>query len=421
MRADDRLFDATVEPFEMTELRARNQELNIAEYQRGATALESQPLALFLELTQNCNLSCPMCRFGEKYDPVLNMEQEVFDRLTEELFPYAHLVDLRGWGESTMLPKFGEFVARALQHRVQLRLVTNGMVNRKPVWDMMMRAHAVVMVSCDAASPELFAKLRAGGTLERLVHTVRTLVEARDRHGAPRDNICLNAIASMDNLDELPDIVRLAARLDVSTVVIHPIVTGLDDPSHLRNDLPRTQRAYEEAAETGRREGVVVQVGAAPDPSLAVPDMVRRPACMHPWSYAYIRYDGAVGFCDHLIGGDGEYTLGSLRENTFDEIWNGEKWQDLRRAHLSGNIPDEYLPCRYTYAQRYVDFEHLVHPDRISGLVTSETHDKVTLRRDPELVPWAPWKSEEMGAAGGSPVLIPTSTLTDSLRESKGA
>lgn len=421
MRSDDRLLDVPVAPFELTELRAENQRLNISEYSTGQTVLKSRPLALFVELTQNCNLRCPMCRFGEKYDPALNMEEEVFTRLTEELFPYAHLVDVRGWGESTMLPRFGEFVARALAHRVQLRLVTNAMVNRRPVWDMMMRAHGIVMVSCDAATPELFAKLRAGGTLDRLTGTVRSLVEARNRHEAPRDSVSLNTIASIDNLDELPDIVRLAARLDVASVVVHPIVTGLDDPAHLRNDLARTQQAYEDTAEAGRTEGVLVQIGAAPDPSLALPEMVRRPACMHPWSYAYVRYDGGVGFCDHLIGGDGEFTLGSLRDSSFEEIWNGEKWQALRAAHLSGDIPDEYLPCRYTYAHRYIDFEHLVHPDRKSGLVTSETHGKVTHRRDPELIPWAPWKIEELGNGATGGVLIPTSALTEGLRAERGA
>ncbi|WP_335980355.1 SPASM domain-containing protein [Streptomyces sp. CA2R106] len=412
MRSDDHLLDVPVQPFELTELRRSNQELNIAEYRSGATELRSRPLALFLELTQNCNLKCPMCRFGEKYNPALNMDEKMFDRLAEELFPAAHLVDVRGWGESTMLAGFGDMVLRALAHRVRVRVVTNAQINRPAVWDAIMRGHGIVTVSCDAASPALFEKLRAGGTLERLERTCRSVVEARERYGVPRDHVNFNVVSSIDNLDELADIVRLAARLDVSPVVIHPLVAHLDDPSHLRRDLERTQRAYAEAAETGRAEGVVVQLGAAPDPSLALPDMVRKPACMHPWSYAYIRYDGAVGFCDHLIGSD-EYTLGTLRDSTFEEIWNGEKWQSLRRAHLTGDIPDAFSPCRYTYAQRYIDFEYLVHPDRISGVVSSATHADVTRRRSSATVPSVPFVAEPAGAAQP---LIPVRMLSDSLR-----
>ncbi|MER5950230.1 radical SAM protein [Streptomyces sp. NPDC001904] len=413
MRADDRLLDIPVHPFDMTQRRRDNQELNIREYREGATVLRSRPLALFVELTQNCNLRCPMCRFGEKYDPALNMDEEVFDRLAEELFPDAHLVDVRGWGESTMLAGFGDLVLRALEHRVRVRVVTNGQINRPAVWDTLMRGHGIVTVSCDAASPELFDKLRAGGTLDRLERTCTSLVAARDRYGVPRDHVNFNVVSSMDNLDELPDIVRLAARLDISPVVIHPLVAHLDDPSHLRQDLGRTQEAYVRAAEAGRAHGVVVQLGAAPDPSLALPEMVRTPACMHPWSYAYVRYDGAVGFCDHLIGSD-EYTLGSLKDNTFEEIWNGEKWQALRRAHLSGHIPDAFAPCRYTYAQRYTDFEYLVHPDRAAGIVSSATHDDIVRSRDPQLVPAVPFAGGDTDPAGQ--VLVPTRMLSDSLR-----
>ncbi len=43
--------------------------------------LASRPLAIFLELTQNCDLSCPMCRFGEKYNPAWNMPLDMFQRI----------------------------------------------------------------------------------------------------------------------------------------------------------------------------------------------------------------------------------------------------------------------------------------------------------------------------------------------------
>ncbi|MEU4160896.1 radical SAM protein [Actinoplanes sp. NPDC026670] len=410
MLHDDWLLSAPVHPFELTQQRRENQALNIEEYENGSVELRSRPLSLFIELTQNCNLSCPMCRFGEKYDPALNMDEEMFDRLADELFPYAHLVDVRGWGESTMLKGFGKMVLRALDHRVRVRVVTNGQINRPAIWDAIMRGQGIVTVSCDAASPELFEKLRTGGTLERLEVTCRNLVEARDRHQVPRDHVNFNVVSSIDNLDELAGIVRLAGQLDIPLVVIHPLVANVNDPSHLRQDLGRTREAYAEAAEAGREIGVVVQLGAAPDPSLALPEMIRKPACMHPWSYAYIRHNGGVGFCDHLIGDD-EFTLGSLRENTFEEIWNGEAWQSLRRAHLHGEIPDRFAPCRYTYAQRYIDFEYLVHPERAKMIVSSATHAEVTRTRDPRQVPAVPFSLES-----ASQVLVPTHMLSDRLR-----
>jgi MoaA/NifB/PqqE/SkfB family radical SAM enzyme len=394
--------------YEHTALRQRNQALNIDEYHRRADRLESMPLAVFVELTQNCNLSCPMCRYGEKYNPDWNMPREMFEAIADELFPTAMLVDLRGWGESTILKNFDQLLDIALRYRPQLRLVTNAQVNRPDVWDQLMSAHATITVSCDAADPELFAILRRGGTIKRLRTTVGAIVAARDAYGAPRESVLFNSVVSRDNLHDLSSIIDLAADLDVPRVVFHPLVAALDDPAHLRGDLDGAARAYDAAAERARERGVVMQLGAAPDPSLALVDRVRVPPCMHPWAYAYVNYAGGVGFCDHLIG-DPRYTLGSLRTSSFDEIWNGEQWAALRRSHVTGQVEDRFAPCRYSYAQRYIDFEDRVHPER-ARLVVSTEHDlALTARRDPQQVPAVPWTTDETPrTALPEPTLLPT-------------
>lgn len=407
------LSEVSAEPLEMTPTRIANQQLNLDEYWDGAVRLHSRPLALFVELTQNCNLRCPMCRYGDKYRADWNMSEELYDRIAEELFPTALLVDMRGWGESTMLPHFAQFVAKATAHRVQLRLVTNGQSNRREAWDLMMRAHGMVTISCDAADPELYAKLREGGTIGRLERTVATIVAARDRYGAPRDNVHFNVVVSRDNLHDLVNIVALAGRLDVPRIVLNPLVTSFSDTSHLRYDLDATTAAYAAAAAAGRERGVTVQLGAAPDPSLAVPELVRQPPCIHPWSYAYVRYNGGVGFCDHMIGSD-RFAIGSLADGSFEDIWNSEDWVELRRAHIANRIPDRFSPCRYSYAQRYTEFEHLVHEDRAAGIVSTETRDALTEWRDPALVPAVPWTpdmADDTFERASNGVLIPEEYL----------
>lgn len=380
-------------PIDWTPLRIENQRLNIEEYENGKVTLDSKPLAVFVELTQNCNLKCPMCRFGEKYRPDWNMSEETFDRLAEQLFPSAAVVDLRGWGESTMLPNFDYFIRRTLAYRPQLRLVTNGQINRMHVWELLMRAHAVITVSCDAADPELFERLRGGGKIERLKNSVRSIVSARNKYGAPKDSVTLNVVTSQDNLDDLPCIVDMAAELDVPRVTLNPLVTNFDDSSHLRSNLDRTEAAYAATAARARERDVELQLGSAPDPALAIPELVRRPACIHPWSYAYVEYDGGMGFCDHLMGSP-RYALGKIGEDSPLDVWNSEEWQQIRRAHLKNDIPDRFAPCRFSYAHRYIDFEHLIHPSRAEGIVSTKTRVDITQRRDPNVVPAVPWVPE---------------------------
>lgn len=354
----------------MTPLRRDNQELNIAEFSQGATVLRSRPLMAFVELTQNCNLSCPMCRSADGYKKEWDMEGRHFDILAEEVFPSALMVDLRGFGESTLVKDFPRLVHRTLATGVRLRLVTNGQVNRPEVWDEMMAYSSVVAVSCDAASDELFATLRQGGRLDRLKRTVGTLVEARNRHGADADCVVLTAAVSRPNLEELPALVRMAYDLDVTKVVLFPIVVANDHPWNLRGDLAGTVTALDRARAEAENLGVTLQLGAAPDPALAVDSKVKG-SCMHPWAYAYVAYSGRVGFCDHLIGAP-EYLFESLDESAFHEIWNGRRFQSLRRAHASkAGIPDEFAACRWCFKSRYVDFEELLHPNYADNLVRS--------------------------------------------------
>jgi MoaA/NifB/PqqE/SkfB family radical SAM enzyme len=287
-------------------------------------------------------------------------------------------VDLRGWGESTMLPWFSDVIDVALAYRPQLRLVTNGQVNRTPVWDKLMRAHAMVVVSCDAATPELFTRLRGGGRLPRLKETVRELVRLRDEYGVPDRNVELISIASPDNLAELPAIIDLAAELDVRKVTVNPIQTQVDACNHLRRDLPGASAAYAAAAARARETGVLMQLGAAPDSALAVPGMPKSHPCMHPWSYAYVDYAGRAGFCDHLIGND-NFTFESLADRSFEEIWNGPEWQALRRQHAAGEISDRFFPCRWCFKNRYVDFEDRVNPAYRSRIVSTETVEHVAV------------------------------------------
>ncbi len=108
----------------------QNRQLNLAEFGRRQARLESLPRALFIELTENCNLSCPMCRSAGPFDRAKNMDPAIFAKVADALFPTAEIVDLRGWGESTILRNFPDYVERTLAHGCRIRLVTNLTVPR---------------------------------------------------------------------------------------------------------------------------------------------------------------------------------------------------------------------------------------------------------------------------------------------------
>lgn len=355
----------------MTPVRQQNQALNILEFKAGTIELKSRPLVVILELTQNCNLSCPMCRQGSGYRRDWDMSQATFDLIAESLFDTAMVIDLRGYGESTLVRNFLSHVQTAADSGAHLRLVTNGQVNKERDWEFLMSVHSSILISCDAADEQLFRHLRQGGTLERLEMTVRNINKYRDFYHVPRNLVSLLSIVSRSNLHDLSNIIKLARRLDVQKVSFFPIQVPLNDGRHLSGDVEGTHRALAEAQKCACELGIELHVGAALDASIALKGDVKK-LCMHPWAFAYVSHDGGVGFCDHLIG-NRKYVLGNIRDGSFMEIWNNPGFQTLRRSHQERQIPHQFAACRWCYKQRYVDFEHMVHPDFTEHYVSTKT------------------------------------------------
>ena len=207
--------------------------------------------------------------------------------------------------------------------------------------------------------------------MQRLRHTVQTIVRYRELYHVPREHVYFTTVVSRPNVEHLSALIEMAYELDLPKVILFPIVIDPVHPWHLRQDIEAVHRGLQAAHEAADRLGVVLQLGAALDDSLRLLEDVKS-LCMHPWAYALIDYTGRVGFCDHLIGNP-KHTLGSLQHHTFREIWNGKKFQMLRAAHTQQQLPDQFSACRWCYQMRYIDFEHQIHPSYASKIVSNRT------------------------------------------------
>lgn len=367
--------------------RTENLNLNGAEYRDGKTVLCSFPPVLFLELTQNCNLHCQMCRSAAGYTPSLDMDPDLFARIRDELFSLATIVDLRGWGESTILKSIANRIAETVLAGPQIRLVTNALAINRDLWKQLMAADAHVVVSVDAATADTMRAL-GRGSFTRLFRSLEAGACERDAVVNGRGSIAFNTVLTSHNLDEFVDIIRLAARFGVSRVTAFPVVARRSSSLHLeqrRDDIPD---AIMRAGVVAQEVGVDLRLGASPHEEMVVVDGLPS-RCSHPWEYCYIDFAGKVGYCDHLIG-NARLTLGSLIDSSFEEIWNGEEFQRLRRLHVDarrgqpGEVALAYPHCGWCYMRRYVDFEDVTDPSAGSRVVaTSSQLPLIRITRGP--------------------------------------
>jgi len=104
------------------------------------------------------------------------------------------------------------------QHGASVHICTNGMLVTREVAERLVALELDILTfSLDAATPELFREIRRGGDLDRVMRNIRTLNEIKRRvrrDGSPVLGITFCAMKR--NIRELPDLVRLADRLNMT-------------------------------------------------------------------------------------------------------------------------------------------------------------------------------------------------------------
>ena len=291
----------------------------------------------------------------DKWDEAKEMSFELFKQMGEALFPRALMVDLRSQGESTIARNWEEALEFIRPFRAQFKLTTNGMKLTPKLCDRLALQQVAITVSFDGATKKTFEDIREGSDFERICKNIRQLSEAQRKHRNPARNLALRMTLQRENLDETADVIRLAHEMGVPVVHLQPVNTD-GDTRELKHHPEKARRKILEAVEVGRQLGLLeVEVpnfkqlfGGDYSESVESPNdaplstALEDTFCNDPWKTINVAHDGKVYACCY---GFMPY-LGSLKEQSLEEIWNGERYQDLRRRV---NSSDPWPECRVCY------------------------------------------------------------------------
>jgi len=352
------------------DLTNKNSQLNNHEYNNGDIELQSYPQYIMIELTQGCNLTCPMCRDVRISPKARTMPDEIFSIISEELLPMAKLVDLRGWGESLLLPHIDRYIRSIEKSGRKMRFVTNLNFRRDDILELLVKNRCQIAISLDTIDQEIFSTVRGGGKLDCVTRNIGLLTKlSLDTYGNS-DQIYISSTVQNLTIDGIPSLVEYAGLNDIHEIRLFSITIDPTSIHSIQGHEERVNNALIEAKLVAKKFGIKLiagtRLGCLPE------NPIQLEPCIHPWSYACIHYDGTVGFCDHLIGPEGQnYNLGNLHESTFSEIWNNDEWQKLRLDHITNRSTSNVLfnECRWCYKNRYIDFEYLFNPNILERIV----------------------------------------------------
>jgi MoaA/NifB/PqqE/SkfB family radical SAM enzyme len=326
--------------------------------ERGAVA-EAEPVCLYLETTNRCNLLCTTCpRTFEALEPAGDMSWELFTGIVDQ-FPRIARVVLHGVGEPMMVKALPRMIGYLKARGTYVLFNTNGtLLTAKKGRELIDSGLDELRVSLDAAEPAAFRLVRGRDMFARIVRNVRAFRALQRELGSEAPRVSLWLTGLRETIDQLCDFIRLASRMDVAEVYLQRLVYFPD-----AQGLARPQSALfaggddgvgeliREAEDLARRLGIAFNASGATDPAASLaPDATAQPwsLCRRPWSLMYITAHGrAIPCCiaPFSMRGYDSFTLGDATQETLRNIWNGERYQGFRAALLSDKPPAACAGC----------------------------------------------------------------------------
>ena len=311
---------------------------------------ESRPSHIELATNNRCNLRCLMCSpEGRPHEAELNEDET--RAICEQVFPKAGLLTPSA-GSEPLLGNFELITEMCDAYDVQLNVITNGVLLKPEKYELMRKNLGRLQISFDSHEKEIYEKIRVGAKFETVVDNIRSICKlaAEDDIEVMTSSVIINL-----NWNKMAEYVDFVADLGVTTAALQQLLInfpGLEDWDISRS-VPKAdlQREIDRATEAAERRGINLHIGlGTPEVYLnnkkkfktfklnyiAESVIARFPKfCYHAAIYAKIDPDGSVYPCCRAPK---ELLMGNIKQDSFESIWNGKKYRQLRKEFFTGKL-----------------------------------------------------------------------------------
>lgn len=245
------------------------------------------------------------------------IEADVFESVVNALYKTSGYMTFYFQGEPYLHPRFTDMVGFASQKNIYTATSTNAhYLSRENAEKTIRSGLDRLIISIDGCDQETYAKYRTGGKLEKVLEGTRELMLAKKRMQSSTPHVIWQFIVFGHNEHQLGQIRSLADEfgvdeLAIKTAQVYDYETG--------NDLIPVQEKYSRYKKD--KNGYRLHTGLLNH-------------CWRLWNSCVITWDGSVVPC--CFDKDASNKLGSLKENSFSEIWQGVPYHNFRKSLLKG-------------------------------------------------------------------------------------
>lgn len=338
--------------------------------------MNSYPLRITFDTNpDDCNLQCLMCEEHSPFSPKQaerkacgqlprRMDIHVLEQVLEELkaYPPREIIPST-MGEPLLYQHFDRILELCQKYGIRLNLTTNGTFPKGGATEWAVKILPVgsdVKISFNGVHACTQEDIMRNTDLDTVLGNIRAFIAARDEQAARGGNYCsvtLQVTFIEKNLQEMPEIVRLAADLNADRVKGHQLWVHFDEmkEQNLRRNPESVERwnrivarCQEVAAVHVRPSGLPVKLENFT--RLTFNTAQRVPAdseCPFLGKEAWINHAGRFDPCcapDELRKSLGSF--GTVQERGFASIWNGPQYQALASGYRDHALCQECLMRR---------------------------------------------------------------------------
>ena len=215
-------------------------------------------------------------------------------------------------GEPYLNPDFFDMISCAHSKKIYTATSTNAhFLNKENAQKTIESGLNRIIVSMDGTDQESYQKYRIGGNLEKVLDGIDNLLKPKNQAGSKNPYIILQFILFQHNTHQIFEVKKLAKKLGVDklefkTAQVYDFEKG--------SELIPNATAYSRYQQNGN-DGFSIKN-----------DLLNK--CWKMWHSCVMTWDGDIVPC--CFDKDAKYTMGNINQQSFREIWNGEKYQDFR-------------------------------------------------------------------------------------------
>lgn len=299
------------------------------------------PIKLDIENVSRCNFRCTMCIVSDfhKGQRAADLSLDDFKKIIDEQYGLIE-IKLQGLGEPLLQrDDYFAMIKYARERYIWVRTTTNASLlhlngNAKKLINSDVNE---IQISVDGATKETFETIRRQShypTIIKNINIINNINNSRTK--------CWTVVQK-DNQHELEKLVDLAYNLGFTNQVFSMDVNGWGDEkweginSQINVDVNKDRLLN--LVEKGKQLGIRVAFW------LVGHKYTQNNLCPWPWERAYVASDKQIVPCC-IIGNPDTMNLGKINNSLTDDVWYGKDYEQFRKDHLTGNIPNA---CKFCY------------------------------------------------------------------------